>query len=744
MRLAKHLLSIAVSLSLVVAYPAIFSSELQARSKFGGFSRSWSSSKSYSKPSRSVWGLRSGGGIFGTSKTKTSTTGYSKPSATSSTGSVFQSKTTGKASPPGYIKPTSPVPGQDRRFTGGTAFDRKVTEGAQKDQAKSSLSTYQAHRAGTVARGTGSYDQAKPSGGYVKPGSARSPTAGVPKEEPGTRSTSGYAKPGSREGATAGTFTGGGTFDKSVSESAAKERARRSLSGYRGEQPRSGERRPVDDVIGKIDQAHSQPRDSKGRFAPSGKKFSGDSTGWTSRKRSATGDSGVGSTFDRRVIENSRRQKSKESLAAYRAEQDKFKKPGTDSFKAEKYSGNPVYDKAGGNPGFSYKDHYSQRDNYWRDRGMRYPSQMYKGPSSFGLWDAAFLYGMLALASRPNSAAFAYHHQNDPGYKQWRRQVEEQAKTDAELRKQLEEIDKQVAAMKAEGVKVDPSYLPKGVPPELAVSAAALAAKSRNKPTLRLATGQEGGMYFEFGKLLKKSANDLDVEVITTEGSLQNIDLLKNGKVDAALVQSDVLTKMPQKETEQTVLYEEAIQLIANRSSGIKSVKDINAKKNYLYVGPKGSGTAATWQGLCEQDAAYAKIPVRYADYKTALARVASDPKALMLFVGGLNSPLLKAAEKYSEKTGRLRLAEVDDWDFNDKTDQHGNSIYTFITIGKKTYPYLQKGIIFSGKVETLAVKAVLAVSTDWVKKNGPHVLDSLTIAVKEVQPVMLKLVHGK
>lgn len=695
MRLAKHFVSIAVSLSLLVAYPAMFSSEVQARSKFGASSRSWSSSKSYSKPTQSVWGQRSGGGIFGTGKSKSSA-GYSKPSSTG-LGGIFGTKSPGKESLSGYSKP-----------------------------------------APSLSEPTGT------SSGYVKPGTPRSPTAGVSKEEPGTRSTSGYAKPGSREGTPTGTFGGGSTFDKSVSESAAKEQAKRSLSGYRGEQPRSGERRPVDDVISKIDRAHSQPQDAKGRPTTSEKKFSGDSAGWSPRKRSPAGDTGVGSAFDRRVIENSRKQKSKESLAAYKAEQDKFKKPAAEEFNAQKYSGNPVYDKAGATPGFSYNDHYAQRDNYWRDRGVRYPSSMYSGPSSFGLWDAAFLYGMLALASRPNSAAFAYHHQNDPGYQQWRRQAEEQAKTDAELRNQLAEMDKQVAAMKAQGVKVDPSYLPKGVPPEMAVSAAALAAKSNTKPVLRLATGQPGGMYYEFGKLLKKAANDIEVEVITTEGSLQNIDLLKSGKADAALVQSDVLTKMPQKETEQTVLYEEAIQLIANRASGIKSVKDVDARKNYLYVGPKGSGTAATWQGLCEEDSAYAKIPVRYADYKTALARVATDPRALMLFVGGLNSPLINAAEKHAEKTGKLRLAEVDDWDFNDKTDQHGNRIYTFISIGRKTYPYLQKGIIFSGKVETLAVKAVLAVSTDWVKKNGPHVLDSLTIAVKEAQPVMLKLVHGK
>ena len=95
-------------------------------------------------------------------------------------------------------------------------------------------------------------------------------------------------------------------------------------------------------------------------------------------------------------------------------------------------------------------------------------------------------------------------------------------------------------------------------------------------------------------------------------------------------------------------------------------------------------------------------------------------------------------------RPGGLRLAELDDWDFNDKKDLHGNRIYTFIEIGKKTYPNLQKGMIFSREIETLAVKAVFTVSTDWVKEHGPHVLDSLTLALKKVQPVILGLVHGK
>lgn len=752
-----YFLTLAVSFSLIVAYPGFFSSESHARSKWGksgSYRSSWSKSGSYSKPSRSVWGKRSGGGIFGTSKRKTSTSGYAKPA-----GKV---RSSGKGAAAGYSKPGSRSGTQKGRFFGGSSFDGKLTESAKKQRAKGSLSTYKTRQAGSTGSGAGRLDARRSSGGYGKPGDRKASTFGARRATGTSRASSGYAKPGTGSSARKDKFGGGSAFDRRVSETTGKTRAKRSLSTYKRKQtetrdradyrtsrPGSADRGSVDDVIRRMQRARAATGSQKAAATragggKSGTKFSGGYSGWSTRARPQEGKFGGGGAFDRKSIEGSRKQRAKSSLEAYKAEQNKFKKGKTETFRPEAYSNNRVYQRAGANRGFSYKDHYDRRDRYWRDRGYSYPSRMFGGRSSFGLWDAAFLYGLLHYANRPNAAAFAYHHQNDPGYQQWRLQANEQAKSDPEMRKQLAELDRQAAAMRAQGVKVNPAYLPEGVPPEMAVSAAALAAKSKTKPVLRLATGQQGGIYYEFGKLMKKAAKDLDVEVIVTAGSVENIELLQDGKADAALVQSDVLTKMPQKKTEQAVLYSEAIQLIANRKSGIKSVKDINAKKNTIYVGPRGSGTAVTWEGLCEQDKAYQDIPVKYASYKTALKEVATDPNALMLFVGGLNSPLLTAAEKYTEKTGGLRLAEVDDWDFNDKKDQHGNRIYTFIEIGKKTYPNLQKGMVFSRKIETLAVKAVFTVSTEWIEKHGPHVLDSLTMALKKVQPAILSLVHGK
>ncbi len=344
-----------------------------------------------------------------------------------------------------------------------------------------------------------------------------------------------------------------------------------------------------------------------------------------------------------------------------------------------------------------------------------------------------------------NVAATAYNHWDDPGFQRWREEAEKQAKDNAELKAKLAEMDKQVKSL--QGTPKDPGYLPPGVPADVALAPSVLAAKKPEKPVIRFATGKPGGVYDKFGSMLKSDATGVDVQVKSTSGSIDNLKLLADGQADMAIIQSDALALMqPSKKliTEQASLYTEYAQLIANRNSGIKSVKDINPKKNIVFVGPKGSGTALTWQGLSDQSAWYRKIPVQYGDYSEGLAEVERNPRVVMLFVGGLNSDFLKRAEKDAEKTGNLRLVEFDDRRFVDRADEHGNPIYKLAEIGRKTYPELQKGWFFSGSVDTLAVQAVLVLRTDWAEKFGPEAMDALSAAILKAKPQIEKYVNAE
>jgi TRAP transporter TAXI family solute receptor len=287
--------------------------------------------------------------------------------------------------------------------------------------------------------------------------------------------------------------------------------------------------------------------------------------------------------------------------------------------------------------------------------------------------------------------------------------------------------------------------------PEVALASTVLAKKDPRKPKLRFATGQKGGNYDKFGQLLQKEAAKLNIEVelIGTAGAVGNLQKLLANNADAALVQSDVLAlkqkKFPGQSliSEQAPIYRETVQLVAHTGSDIKSIKDLDPKKHVVYIGPEGSGTAITWEGLCQQDKSYCKIPVKHADYNTALKEVETNPNALMMLVSGFRSDFIQQAEKFAKETGKLRLVAVDDWNFNDKKDEHGNRIYNFVNIPPKTYPSLQKGWMWGRDVETLAVMAVLVLRNDWVKHYDANAVDALSFAVARAAGKMYHQVDG-
>ncbi len=454
-----------------------------------------------------------------------------------------------------------------------------------------------------------------------------------------------------------------------------------------------------------------------------------------------------GSKFDKQTVGELRKKSSQDSLQRYQEEKTKFKNPEFAVDKS-KYESNPLYQKGKVYSGFDYGNHYSNRDNFYRSQGYQAPGFAFGGSPSFGMFDTLFLFWMLDHLGNKNVAATAYHHQNDPGYQKWRQEADQLAKDNAELKGKLAELDKQVKGM--DGTPKDPGYLPPGVPPEVALAATALSSKTPEKPALRMATGQSGGWYDKYANLFRTKSSGLDVKTIPTSGAFENLKLLADGKADLAIVQSDVLAmadkKLPDKKlvTEQSTLYPEYIQLITNSKSGIKSISDLNPSKNIIYVGPKGSGSALTWEGLGNQNDKYKKLSIQHSDFFSALEAVQKNPDALMLFVGGLNSDFLKKAEEIAKKNGSLALVALDDSHLDDRLDQNGNPIYSFVNIPKDVYPYLQKGWLFSHETKTLAVQAVLALRTDWAQEFGPNAMDALSLAVLETKPEFQKIVNVK
>ena len=107
---------------------------------------------------------------------------------------------------------------------------------------------------------------------------------------------------------------------------------------------------------------------------------------------------------------------------------------------------------------------------------------------------------------------------------------------------------------------------------------------------LKLATGSKGGDYYTFGEAIRQvitqNEPNIKLQVIPTKGSVENMQLLADGKVQLALVQNDTPAKPSARAI--ALIYPEVFHLIASQKSEIKSIFDLKGKRIALM--PRGSG----------------------------------------------------------------------------------------------------------------------------------------------------------
>jgi len=247
--------------------------------------------------------------------------------------------------------------------------------------------------------------------------------------------------------------------------------------------------------------------------------------------------------------------------------------------------------------------------------------------------------------------------------------------------------------------------------------------------TIRICTGGETGKYYqtaaEIGAQLKGS---LKVEVIPTNGSLDNFQQLSSGTCDAAIVQSDAYgiftatNPAARLNVERVVpLYDEYVHLVCNRNAGIHTVRDLlkNTEARVL-VGPNGSGTSVTWQTWGKQSEGYLKVGTDPIGGTRAITRTVdgTDAKCL-LFVAGLKSGTMNEVNELGQ--GTLGLVSIDDGSFDDVKDPKGQQVYRFVDIPGGTYPNLQNYGMFGGQsnIPTLAIGAILIANTSWIDANA-------------------------
>jgi hypothetical protein len=103
---------------------------------------------------------------------------------------------------------------------------------------------------------------------------------------------------------------------------------------------------------------------------------------------------------------------------------------------------------------------------YYGDRGYRPPDYASRGRSSFGVFDAVLLWYLLDTISDRSHADFFRDNRDDPGYREWRAEADQQAQSDPELKAKLAALDRQLAAGGGDPARA--GQVPADVPDEVA------------------------------------------------------------------------------------------------------------------------------------------------------------------------------------------------------------------------------------------------------------------------------------
>ncbi|MCP5420781.1 MAG: TAXI family TRAP transporter solute-binding subunit [Gammaproteobacteria bacterium] len=180
--------------------------------------------------------------------------------------------------------------------------------------------------------------------------------------------------------------------------------------------------------------------------------------------------------------------------------------------------------------------------------------------------------------------------------------------------------------------------------------------------TITIGTGSEIGVYYPLGKaicgLVNRERDQVGIRclAINTEGSVYNLNALRAGELDMALVQSDwqyhdfygtnlFKNKGPDKRLRAVfAAHKESFTVVVGHNSGIKSFDDLKGKR--VNVGNPGSGQRATLEVVMEVKgwtmndfAATTELPA----VEQAQSLCDGQADAIIFIVGHPNQSILEA-----------------------------------------------------------------------------------------------------
>lgn len=248
-----------------------------------------------------------------------------------------------------------------------------------------------------------------------------------------------------------------------------------------------------------------------------------------------------------------------------------------------------------------------------------------------------------------------------------------------------------------------------------------------------ITTGGKSGTYIKVGHNLKALLGT--GQVITSKGSVENLDRLTKGEAQIGLVQMDAyawyVLKHPEAGTELEImggLYEECAYLAVNSGGKVKNEDDLQTVKDVsIAVGRQGSGTAVTWDYMLQLEPKYKNAGVVFTGGTRALGKLAAKQIDAVMWVTKpqLNGKMAQTVMKNKD----LQLVGFNDKDLNDKLPATGKPVYKFRKIDT------EKGFFNDKEISTACVEAVIVARAD----TDEDILESVSDALLNYKSSLLQ-----
>ena len=237
---------------------------------------------------------------------------------------------------------------------------------------------------------------------------------------------------------------------------------------------------------------------------------------------------------------------------------------------------------------------------------------------------------------------------------------------------------------------------------------------------LNIATGGTAGTYYPIGNAISEVINEnvqgVNTSVQASGASVANIDMIRSGQVEMAIVQNDIAyyaitgTRMFDKKVENmrgiSSLYSEACQFVTLADSGIETISDLRGKR--VVVGTSGSGVEANANQILQAyGLTYDDIEESYFNFaEGANALKSGRVDAICVTAGYPTASINDIAEEQN-----IRIIPLDE----DKITQliMEYPFYTQVTIPAGTYKGMDEDIL------TVGVNAIIIASDKLSAKAG-------------------------